>query len=589
MATTLLKLAADLQLSLAAAVSVGATTATLSSASDSDGVALPTGKYGFTIDGDTSAKEYIVCDLSGTALTGIRHISRQGVDTAGFANYHRFGATVTITDWAILSRMLNNLTGATGFDSTANIGYDGAPSGLVGNQFATVNYVLSVVSGGTVNYDTQVVPSQVAGENLTALDLVYLKAADAKWWKCDADTAATVSGVRLGIASTTTATDATLTVVISGPVTTSGLSAGSLYYASQTAGGITATAPSAPAFPIFVGFATSTTSLLLLPQLNLGPSAGSDGTPSTINKFVTQQGTSTGGTDQSQTTQNATSAVGQADTTGLRNDLAQSFIPSKSLIKSVNLYKSANTGTFTGTVTVSIQADTAGSPSGTPLVTKTITNAAYNFYATGDFLVLFATELAVTAGNLYWIVIETSTSDSSNCPNVGTNSAGGYSSGSVKYKNTTDGWIAVSTIDLYFKVNEGLGSKSIVATSTGFLPAAPRTLGAKVGTAACTTTGVAVAHGLGKVPSVIRASYAEAGTTFMAFSSGSYDVANNTYQCTSVNYNEGTSGGGTMSTAQVVKTDPTNSHNVTISSVDENIVVFIQNTGAETIAYEIIG
>jgi len=102
MTTTLLRLEADLNTSLASAVSVGATTATLSSATNADGDTLVTGKYGFTIDGGNSAKEFIVCDLVGTALTNIISIDLQGASTSGFANYHRIGATVTITDWAIL-------------------------------------------------------------------------------------------------------------------------------------------------------------------------------------------------------------------------------------------------------------------------------------------------------------------------------------------------------------------------------------------------------------------------------------------------------------------------------------------------------
>jgi len=282
MSTTLLRIAADLQLSLAAAVTVGQTTATLSSASDSDGVALPSGKYGFTVDGDTSAKEYIVCDLVGTALTGIQNISRQGAATTGFANYHRFGATVTITDWAILDRMLNNLTGETGFDSAQALSYDGAVAGLTGNQIPTVNYVLSVVNGGAVTFDQQVISNQTAGENLTAENLVYFKESDQKWWKVDADTTATFDGVKLGIALATVSADATTSIAISGPVSMTGLTAGSKYYASTTAGAITVTAPTNE---VFVGVALSTTSLLLTPNPRFTSLIGL-GNPSTSAPFI---------------------------------------------------------------------------------------------------------------------------------------------------------------------------------------------------------------------------------------------------------------------------------------------------------------
>ena len=61
----------------------------------------------------------------------------------------------------------------------------------------------------------------------------------------------------------------------------------------------------------------------------------------------------------------------------------------------------------------------------------------------------------VTIGNTYWLVFETTKNDlpagdTNNHPNIGINTAGGYASGLVKYDNTSDGWITIPTIDLYF-------------------------------------------------------------------------------------------------------------------------------------------
>lgn len=492
MATTLLKIAADLQLSLAAAVTVGQTTATLSSASDSDGTALPSGKYGFTIDGDTSAKEYIVCDLVGTALTGIQNITRQGTASTGFANYHRFGATVTITDWAILSRMLNNLNGTTGFDSGTNIGYDGAPAGLTGNQFATVNYVLSVVSGGTVSFNQQILSGMTAGENLTVNDLVYFKESDQKWWKVDADTLTTFSGLHLGFALATTLANATLSIQLSGSLSGfTGLTAGSKYYASGTAGAITATAPSTPTYQVFVGYALSTTVLLLDLPYSVGAESGTLGFPSGVNRFITELNETTGGTDQSQTTQNATVIFGESDATSEQNKIAQSFIPTGTKIRGVSLYKIADSGTFTGTVKVALQADTTGSPSGSDLASVTLTNAQWLRVVTGEFNAIFTTEYtSLVLGSLYWIVLSTSTADNTNHPNVGSNSAGGYANGSVKFNNTTDGWVAIATIDLYFKTLVGNTSQVVLTGSDGYV--APSLVPQLVGS---DTTSVSIANG----------------------------------------------------------------------------------------------
>ena len=289
MSQTLLKILADFTVQLSAPVAAGDTTATLTSNVDDDNVALPDGLYGLTIDAGQSNKEYIICTLTGSAVSAVQSVTRQGVATSGFTKAHRRGAKVTITDWAILSRILNNLTGTTGFNSDAPLGYDGAPSSLTGNQFATVNYVLSVVTGGPVTFSTQSLSTQTSGEALAVNDIVYFKESDAKWYKCDADTAATVNDVQIGVNQTTASgADLPVTIVISGPASGfSGLTAGAKYYVSNTAGAISTSAGTTPAF---IGYALSTTVILFSSvPYNLPPPARAFGTPGTTNKFLTEQ------------------------------------------------------------------------------------------------------------------------------------------------------------------------------------------------------------------------------------------------------------------------------------------------------------
>jgi hypothetical protein len=473
MATLLGTILADFNTSLASDIAVGGTTATLSSATDDDSVALPSGRYFFTIDGSNTSKEHISCDLSGISLTNIKSVSRQGVETTGVARKHRIGATVTITDFGHIKYMNDLVAGATTFNASAPLGYDDAPASLTGNQFATVAYVLATVSGGTVVFDQQLISTQTSGEALAINDFIYLKEADAKWYKVDADTTTTYEGLQTGFNKTTAAgADVTIQVAISGPVSGfSGLTAGSKYYASTTAGAITDTAPTNS---MFVGWALTTTQLLFNPSRKTVPSqfekdamVGTLGAPKSTNKFVTADNISLASTDQSQTTQDAVSAFGEADSTGLRNLVAQSIIPARTKQKGVYIYKTADTGTFTGTVTITLEADSAGSPSGTPLATQTISNIEWVNQAVGEIEVLFASEYSATIGTTYWLVADTSTSDSSNHPNIGTNSAGGYTSGSMKYKNTTDGWVAIATTDLYFKTIEGTNSQVVQTNSSG--------------------------------------------------------------------------------------------------------------------------
>ena len=473
MSTSLGTILADFNTSLATDIAVGGTTATLSSATDDDGVALPAGRYFFTLDGSNTSKEHISCTLSGTSLTGIKSVSRQGVETTGVARKHRIGATVTITDFGHIKYMNDLVAGTTTFNASAPLGYDDAPASLSGNQFATVAYVLATVSGGTVVFDQQLISNQTSGEALAINDCIYYKESDAKWYKVDADTTTTYEGLQTGFNKTTAAgADITIQVAISGPVSGfSGLTAGSKYYASNTAGAISDTAGTNS---FFVGWALTTTQLLFNPSRKTVPSqfekdamVGTLGVPKSSNKFVTSDNISLASTDQSQTTQDAVSAFGEADSTGLRNILSQSIVPARTKIKGAYIYKTADTGTFTGTVTLTLEADSAGSPSGTPLATQTVSNIEWVNQAVGEIEVLFTSEYSTTIGTTYWLVADTSTSDSSNHPNLGTNSAGGYTSGSMKYKNTTDGWVAIATTDLYFKTIEGTASQVVQSNSSG--------------------------------------------------------------------------------------------------------------------------
>ena len=188
---------------------------------------------------------------------------------------------------------------------------------------------------------------------------------------------------------------------------------------------------------------------------------------------ITTDSVTNGSYDQSQTTSNGTVAVGESNVTTKKSLIAEKFVPTISSISGVSLWKIADTGTFTGTVKVALQADTSGSPSGSDLASATITNAAWLLLtAAAEFTVSFGTEYETLAdGSPYWIVVTPSTSDTSNHPNLGINTAGGYASGVLKYNNSSDGWVTVSTSILYFKENMGILGKLVKTQSPeGLIP-----------------------------------------------------------------------------------------------------------------------
>lgn len=142
MSSKLTIIAANFETQLATKIVAGGTTGSLKSVSDKDSVALPSGKYVMTFDGGKSQEEHLLFDLAGTAMTNIKSVSRQGVETVGAVREHRVGASVKITDFANLFYFYNILKGVTPLDGTVPFIYDTDPIALLNNarQLATVGY-----------------------------------------------------------------------------------------------------------------------------------------------------------------------------------------------------------------------------------------------------------------------------------------------------------------------------------------------------------------------------------------------------------------------------------------------------------------
>jgi hypothetical protein len=184
------------------------------------------------------------------------------------------------------------LRGEIALDGASPIIYDTEPTLADRKEVATVGYVLDTVSGGTVAFDSQTIAG-TAGESVVAGNLLYFKTSDQEWYKTDADTAATVEGVQLGIALGSGSDGVAITggVLISGTYTTTGLTAGALYYAGNTSGAISSSAGTTSRI---IGIALSTTKLLLIPRNPQSikdaqkDALNGDSTPSSTNVFKTK-------------------------------------------------------------------------------------------------------------------------------------------------------------------------------------------------------------------------------------------------------------------------------------------------------------
>lgn len=158
-----------------------------------------------------------------------------------------------------------------------------------------VNYAQALaLLTGTTSVD-RIVVAGTAGETVAAGNLCYLKESDGRWWKADADLAASAENVILGFAqgAGTAGNSVTNGVLIWGKDTNqTGLTANSIYYVSNTAGAISLTVGNKE---VTAGFSLSTTSILFNPRYNQqltedqqDAAAGAGATtPSISNKFIT--------------------------------------------------------------------------------------------------------------------------------------------------------------------------------------------------------------------------------------------------------------------------------------------------------------
>lgn len=173
----------------------------------------------------------------------------------------------------------------------------------VGSTDAANKAYVDLVAGGIATTINVIVPG-TAGETITAGMLIYFDDTENEWMKCDADTAATVDNTLLGIAqgSGTNGNAITGGVLLRGlDSNQSGLTAAAIYYASNTAGGISA---SAGTVEVTVGFSYSTTQLYFNPRFNQQLTedqqdalTGKSGTaPSLSNKFIDDADTATAAT-----------------------------------------------------------------------------------------------------------------------------------------------------------------------------------------------------------------------------------------------------------------------------------------------------
>ncbi len=149
MSSKLTKVVANFETSLATKLANGATSGALTSITDKNSVALPAGKYCMIIDRGTGDEEHLVFDLSGTAMSNIFSVSRQGVQVAGVQNLngHRAGSKCYLTDFVNLKIIVDILNGVDTLDSANPVKYDADPTFNDSKQLVSKGYVDTNLAG----------------------------------------------------------------------------------------------------------------------------------------------------------------------------------------------------------------------------------------------------------------------------------------------------------------------------------------------------------------------------------------------------------------------------------------------------------
>ncbi len=328
--TAIPKISALFETSLASSLSASGSSFAVVSGTDRDGNAL-SGLYGFIIDEGSADEEFVIGTISGSTVT----VSRRGCDAddpetevSDNKKAHRRGAPVKITDYPILAYLRNILAGTSGYTLPALLRQASTVGDPVDDDDLVRKSYVDHVAAGSFPANRIAVAGN-AGETLAAGNLVYLDDTDNEWKKCDADTASTVENVILGIAQGSGTDGNTISsgVLLLGLDTTNtGLTNGQAYYASNTAGALSTT-PGTTEVP--VGMGTPSGNLYFIPQFahfitedQQDALAGTSGTPSNSNKYVTNDDTATAATANKVARRNSTGDITVPATPSASTDAA---------------------------------------------------------------------------------------------------------------------------------------------------------------------------------------------------------------------------------------------------------------------------
>lgn len=147
MGSQLTKIIGNFQTTLAANISAGGTTGTLSSANDKEGNALPAGKYCMIVNQGQSNEQHMIFDLSGVNMTNIVGVDHSGDVSVGALKDARINNPIKLTDFVNLLRIVEILNGISTLDGTSPMKYDAEPTISDRKQVIHAGYAQDLITG----------------------------------------------------------------------------------------------------------------------------------------------------------------------------------------------------------------------------------------------------------------------------------------------------------------------------------------------------------------------------------------------------------------------------------------------------------
>lgn len=268
--------------------------------------------YGVFEPGGSNEEHCLITGVSGTTLTVTRGIAMKApyTETTALKKAHAAGTKFvvysntpaffdTFTNKNDTETITEKWTFPTsGFPEMS----DSTTAPILDEELATKKYVDDTAGGNPVTKDATVVPG-TAGETVAAGEAVYLDETDNEWKLTDASASATSDNVMLGIAQGAGTNGAAITggVLLNGrDDSQSGLTQGDKLFLSDTPGAISS---SAGTVEVEIGHAVDADSMDFVPKFasyttkdQRDALASTSGTPSSTNKYTSENDTSNGST-----------------------------------------------------------------------------------------------------------------------------------------------------------------------------------------------------------------------------------------------------------------------------------------------------